>query len=757
MDLEEGMAMVKQTFEIGGMSCAACAASVEKVTSKLAGVQASSVNLLTNQMTIEYDQQQVTAEQIAARVQKAGFSAKLQRAADETQQTVAAQQGASPRQAGSVVAALVMAALLLAFAMGPMLIPGLPLPGILRADTHPVNAAIVQMLLAGGILMLGRRFFISGIKALIARAPTMDSLVALGSGSAYAYSVVLTLLISDAPHHVHHLYFESAGIVVALVMLGKYLEERSKQKTTGAIRKLMQLAPDTALVEQPDGSLHEIPSARVQPGAILLVRPGQRIALDGVVLTGESSVDESMLTGEAAPVPKRADSAVIGGSLNHDGALRMRVTRTGKDTVLEQIVRFMQEAQSKKAPISRLADQVSRVFVPVVLVIAVLSGIVWAALGKDMAFVMNVVMAILVIACPCAMGLATPTALMVGMGVGAQHGILIRNGEALEVAHRVHTVLLDKTGTVTRAQMAVASVQAAPGRTEEEIIALAAGLEAASSHPLASALVQEAKRRGLMVSAAGLHSVKNHPGMGMTAQMEKGEDIAVGNQPLMQQLGIEVAAFAAAAQQAQQRGETTVFIALAGQAAGLIGVADQIREGAAQAVAALNQLDIETVMLTGDRKAAAHHVAAAVGIGQVVSEVLPGDKAQVVERYKGQGKTVMMVGDGINDGPALVAADVGCAIGSGSDIALESADIVLMKSDPMDVVRAVRLSKATIRNIKQNLFWAFFYNILGIPVAAGLLYALGGPLMNPMLAGLAMAFSSVFVVTNALRLRRIKL
>ncbi len=750
--------MTKEIYLVDGMTCASCSSAVERVTRKLDGVEQSEVNLVMGTLDISYDESRVTPAMIIEKIGKAGYTARRRETetkgeAVEDRPDELEKLKAEGRQ---VRAALVLSALLLYAAMGPMLWPGIPMPDLFRSATHPVNAAMLQMLLTIPILWIGRRFYVHGFKALFHLNPTMDSLVALGSSASFLFSLAMTFLVSDNPHHIHHLYYESAGIVVALVMMGKHMESRSKLKTTEAIRKLMELAPDTALLVRENGAVTEVPTATVQPGDTLLVRPGSKVPLDGLVVKGESAVDESLLTGESMPVDKREGDELIGGSLNQQGALYMRVTRVGQETTLSRIVRFVQDAQGRKAPISGMADKVAAVFVPIVIGIAVISSLAWLLAGKDLSFAVSILTAVLVIACPCAMGLATPTAIVVGTGLGASHGILIRNGEALEKTHETTVVVFDKTGTVTSGKPAVSAVKAMEG-APGDLLARAAAAEQASQHPLAAAFIEKAQQEGRSLSDLKVSDFKNITGMGIEAAFEDGAVIALGNARLMESKGVSVAPLEAEATAMAGRGETPVYIALNGRLSALVSVADQMKENAADAVKELKDMGIRTVLLTGDNERTAATVGARLGVDEVIAGVLPEGKADVVSRLKEGGKKVLMVGDGINDSPALAAADVGLAIGNGSDIAIETADVVLMKSDIQDVPRAIRLSKKTIVNIKQNLFWAFIYNVIGIPIAAGLLYLLGGPLMNPMLAGLAMSLSSVFVVGNALRLKRAKI
>lgn len=749
--------MREETYDISGMHCAACSASVERVTRKLPGVERSDVNLTTEKMTIRYDETKVTPEQIVAKVEKAGFGctphAEKKEAAEQALQDAEAAELRHKQR--ELITAGVFSLVLLYVSMGQMLpfgLPALPLPDLFSMHTHPVNFAILQLLLTVPVLYCGRHFFTSGFKALVHGNPNMDSLVAIGSACSFAYSVVMTFLISDDPHaYVHNLYYESAAVVLTLVSLGKFLESRNMQKTKGAITALMRLSPDTAILAD---SGKEVPTKSLKNGDVVLVKPGARVPADGMVTQGESSVNEAMLTGESLPVEKTAGSEVIGGSVNLNGALYVQVTRTGEDTTLARIIRFVEDAQGKKAPISKTADKVAGVFVPVVMGIAVLAAVAWAIAGQPFAFVLRVFTSVLVIACPCALGLATPTAIMVGTGLGARHGILIRSGEILEITHSVDTVVLDKTGTVTKGEPAVTSV--VPYQCGgDTLLTVAAAVESVSAHPLAAAITAYASSQGLGALPKP-ESFENLSGKGLRAVLN-GETVLGGNRRLLEEAGVDVTPLLKEAERLSNQGQTPMFFAKGGVLLGLISVADSVKETSAAAIARMKELGIRTVLLTGDNHAAADHIGRLVGVDQVVAEVLPEEKAGVIQRLQAEGRKVMMVGDGINDAPALTQAEVGCAIGSGSDIAIESADIVLMRDDLQDVPRALRLSALTLRDIKQNLFWAFCYNTIGIPIAAGLLYLFGGPLLSPMFAGAAMSLSSVCVVGNALRLGRARL
>ena len=756
--LKGGTHMREEVYDISGMHCAACSASVEKVTRRLPGVERSDVNLVAERMTIVYDETQVTPEQIVAKVEKAGFGAKLHQ---EKQEAAPVQTGEDPeelelrRKERELIVSAIFSCALLYVSMGQMLpfgLPALPLPDLFSMHTHSMNFAVLQLMLAIPVLYCGRNFFINGFQALFHGNPNMDSLVAIGSACSFVYSVVMMFLITDDVHgHVHNLYYESSAVVLTLVSLGKFMESRNMKKTKSAITALMRLTPDTALLAD---SGKEVPTSSVKAGDVLLVKPGTRIPLDGVVTKGESSVNEAMLTGESLPVEKAEGSEVIGGSVNGNGVLYVQVTRTGDDSTLSRIIRFVEDAQGRKAPISKTADKVAGVFVPVVMGIALLAAVIWAIAGQPFSFVLRVFTSVLVIACPCALGLATPTAIMVGTGLGAKHGILIRSGEILEITHSVDTVVLDKTGTVTEGTPAVTEVL--PHRCEaSDLLSAAAAVEAVSAHPLATAITAYAQEHGYGGTARP-ESFENLSGRGLKAVLG-GETVLAGNRRLLEEHGVDVSSLVSDAERLSAQGQTPMYFAKGGTLLGLISVADPVKETSAAAIQKMRGQGIRTVLLTGDNRAAAEHIGSLVGVDEVIAEVLPEEKAGVVERLQSQGRKVMMVGDGINDAPALTAATVGCAIGSGSDIAIESADIVLMRSDLQDVPRAIRLSRLTLRDIKQNLFWAFCYNTIGIPIAAGLLFAFGGPLLSPMFAGAAMSLSSVCVVGNALRLGRAKL
>lgn len=747
------LAVNKKDITIGveGMTCASCSSSIERVTRKIPGVYSSEVNLATNKAHVVYDPTLVKVTDIKNAITKAGFTPKDIH--EETAQVAIKKEKDSLKKSWNrLMISIVIAIPLLYISMGHMIPIKLPLPGFLDMDKNPLNFSLAQLVLTTLILINGRKFYTVGFKTLFKGHPNMDSLVAIGTGSAYLYSLVMTIGIPKNPMNAHHLYYESAAIVVTLIMLGKYMESRSKGKTSEAIKKLMELAPDTAILLR-DGQETEVGIDEVAQGDILLVKPGAKIPLDGDLINGFSSVDESMLTGESIPVEKNVGDSVIGGSINFNGVMQIKVTHVGADTTLSKIIKMIEDAQGKKAPISKLADTVAGYFVPTVIGIAILASLIWFLTGQELSFVLTIFVSVLVIACPCALGLATPTAIMVGTGIGANNGILIKSGEALETTHKVDVVVLDKTGTITEGKPKVIDV-ISEKLPKDELLRIAASCEASSEHPLGLAIVEAAKEKGLKLES--LSYFNSITGKGIEAKIGE-QDILIGNAKMVEQAGIGLGGYHGQSQEIAQKGQTPMFIIIDGEPAGIISVADTIKEHSVEAIDQLKSIGVKVYMLTGDNKLTAKNIGDQVHVDEVISEVLPEDKAAVVKRLQEEGHHVMMVGDGINDAPALVQADIGSAIGNGSDIALESSDVVLMKSDLRDVYKAIKLSRATIRNIKQNLFWAFFYNSLGIPIAAGLLHAFGGPLLNPMLAGLAMSFSSVSVVGNALRLKRLKL
>lgn len=739
---------MEQKFKITGMTCAACSARVENVTKKLTGVASASVNLLAGTMVAHFDETQIAPDAIIRAVQASGYGAELFEAQPPQEQA----QTHDPVLHGMKVRLWVSFPFLLAImylSMGHMV--GLPLPHFLHGTEHALRLALAELLLTLPVLIVNRAFFIKGTKTLLHGAPNMDSLIAVGSGAAFLYGVIVTVRIAlslragdleRTAHYAGQLYYESAAMILALVTLGKYFEAKSKQKTGDAIRGLMALTPQTATVER-DGSATEVPIDEVSVGDVILVRAGTRIPVDGTVLFGESDVDESALTGESKAAHKEAGSTVAAATVNQTGFLRICADKVGKDTTLSQMIRLVEEAGSSKAPIARLADRVAGVFVPVVMGIALLTAVVWLLLGKSFELALNNAISVLVISCPCALGLATPVAIMVGTGQGAKNGVLIRSAEALETLHSVDTVVLDKTGTLTEGKPSVVALQPEAGY-ETKLLAYTASLEHASSHPLAKAVTTYAEGKAELYPVADFSEI---PGRGVEGTLD-GVKYFAGNRKLMQMQNIPVLE--------EEAGRTVLYCGDEnGCYLGSIQFADAVKATSANAVKAMRAMGLSVVMLTGDNRATAEGVARELGIDRVISEVLPTEKEAEISRLQAEGRTVAMVGDGINDAPSLVRAEVGIAIGAGTDIALDAADIVLMRSDPQDIVTAISLSKAVIRNIKMNLFWAFFYNTLGIPVAAGVLYPLGVTL-SPMIGAAAMSFSSVCVVGNALRLRNFK-
>lgn len=733
--------MKQEQYNISGMSCAACSSSVQRVVSRLDGVESCEVNLITGKMTVNFDESKTGEPDFIRVVEKAGFGISPDKPQEEKQEKKE-KSGLAP-----LIISAVLSAVLLYISMGQMLTEHLPVPFFMNMHSSPWGFALTQLLLCIPVMFLGKKFFTSGIPLLLRGHPNMDSLVAVGAGASFIYSVVMTYMIPYDAHAVHNLYYESVAVVITLVALGKHMERRSMKKTASAVKKLMELSPDTASVLR-DGKEYTVPTAEVGVGETLLIKAGAKIPLDGVVTKGDSSADEAMLTGESLPVPKTVGSEVIGGSINLNGVIYVKVTRVGGDTALSKIIKFVEDAQSKKAPISKTADKVAGVFVPAVIAIAVISAAAWLIAGKDISFALKVFTSVLVIACPCALGLATPTAVMVGTGLGATNGILIRNGEILEITHKVRVVIFDKTGTVTVGKPTVTDVVS---DNKKLLLETAAAVEALSNHPLAKAVTEYAAENGFN-TALRPESAQNISGKGIKALLE-GREILLGSAVFLHKNGADTSEYDSKTKKLSSEGKSLIFTAIDKKTAGIIAVADKLKETSSEAFDRLRKLGVKTVILSGDNKACAEYIGKSLGADEIYSEVLPEQKALIVSQIREKYGTVMMAGDGINDAPALAEADIGCAVASGSDIAIESADIVLMKSDPNDIPRAIRLSRLTLNNIKENLFWAFCYNTVCIPVAAGLLYAFGGPLLSPMLAGLAMSLSSVFVVGNALRLR----
>lgn len=738
--------MMTEQFAVTGMTCAACSAHVEKAVSKLSGVQSAPVNLMLGSMTVTYDEKAVTEGDIIAAVEAAGYGASPASQTDQGQLR-RDQDAALRRRKKHLIWSVVFLVPLFYLSMGHMM--GLPLPQVLHM--HPLLLACLQLALVIPILILNRNYFTVGFSRLVKLSPNMDSLVAVGAAAGLVYSLIeMGLLAAGQVSGMPDLYFESAGMILTLVTVGKYLEERSRGKTTGAISALLALAPESAVVRR-QGQELTIPTEEIVAGDTVIVRQGGRIPVDGVITDGHAAVDESAITGESLPVEKVPGDAVTSATVTSSGYLELRATRVGGDTTLSQIIRLMEEAASSKAPISRLADRISGIFVPAVMAISLTAALLWAFVGgMDVRFCLSIAIAVLVISCPCALGLATPVAIMVGTGQAAQQGILIKSAESLELLHKVQTVVLDKTGTVTMGQPRVTDILCAPGVTEEELLCVAASAEKPSEHPLAHAIVEESQARHIpLCPVSGFRSV---PGGGIQATLS-GEAVLAGNAGYLAQNGVSLAAMEADAHRLAEDGKTPLFFAESGRLLGCVAVADVVKPDSAKAIAALRRMGRRVVLLTGDNQRTANAIARQIGVDQVIAQVLPQDKAKCVAQLQQQGQRVAMVGDGVNDAPALAQADVGLAIGAGTDIAIESADVVLMKSSLLDIPAAMDLSRAVLRNIKQNLFWAFFYNSIGIPVAAGVLYPALHLTLNPMLAATAMSLSSVCVVSNALRLR----
>jgi len=747
---------VRLDLSISGMNCAACSTRIEKVLSTKPGVLSVAINLATESGTVVYAKSAINQRQIREVISGLGFAARPMSAQqDHFEKKRAATVARLAAMKKKLVLSMLLAIPLFTLSMGEMM--GLPLPDILSPHSHPANFASVQFLLVLAIMFLGRNFYLLGIPALLRRVPNMDSLIAVGTGAAFIYStwnLIEIYLGVDVHIKVMDLYFESAGVLIALVSLGKYMETRSKSHTSDAIAKLMQLTPETALLLEGEEQ-KEIPAEEIETDDILLVRPGDRIPVDGLVIKGRTVVDESMLTGESLPVTKEEGDTVIGGTLNKNGVLHVRAQQVGQDTMLSRIVRLVQDAQGSKAPIAGMADRISLYFVPVVMVFAVLTGLTWYfSGGADFSTSLRFFIAVMVIACPCAMGLATPTSIMVGTGRGAQLGVLIKGGESLEMAEKTEVVVFDKTGTLTHGRPRLTDfITISEASDEDELLLLAASCEQSSEHPLAEALVAGAVERGLQPVQPQLFEAIL--GKGIRGRVQ-GRKILLGNKQLLEGDGLGVSAMEGSAAELSAQGKTVLFLAVDGSLAAVLGIADTLKAEVPAAISRMQEMGLRLIMLTGDHEITARAIAGQAGIDEVIAGVLPEKKADVIADLQARGKKVAMVGDGINDAPALARADVGIAMGTGIDIAIESGDIVIMQGNLDGVITALRLSRAVMRNIRQNLFWAFAYNVVGIPVAAGLLTLFGGPSLNPMIAGAAMALSSVSVVSNALRLRFFK-
>lgn len=731
-------------YKIEGMTCTACASRVEKVTNKMPGVENAVVNFATEKLSISFDADRVTFGEVKATVEKAGY--KLIREED-TVKNEGKKVTEQSKLLKRLILSLVFTVPLLIITMGHMV--GMPLPEIIDPMINPFNFAIIQLVLTIPVVLTGCKFYSIGFKNLFKLSPNMDSLIAIGTSAAFIYSLYGTyeIYMGDA-HFAMMLYYEAAATILALITLGKYLEAVSKGKTSQAIKKLMGLAPKTATIVR-NGKEIVLTIDEVIVGDIVIVKPGEKLPVDGEVVEGNTSVDEAMLTGESIPVEKTVGSKVIGASINKTGFIKYKATKVGKDTALAQIIKLVEDAQGSKAPIAKMADIISSYFVPIVIGLAIFASIAWLIAGETGTFSLTIFIAVLVIACPCALGLATPTAIMVGTGKGAEYGVLIKGGEALEVTHQIDTIVFDKTGTITEGKPVVTDI-VTKNISKDDLLILAASSEKGSEHPLGEAIVKGAEEKNLELKE--ISNFNAIPGHGIQVEIE-GKTILLGNKKLMVENSIEIGDLGNESDRLANEGKTPMYIAIDNKLEGIIAVADTVKASSNEAIENLHKMGIKVAMITGDNKKTADAIAKQVGIDIVLSEVLPEDKASEVKKLQEKGSKVAMVGDGINDAPALAQADIGIAIGTGTDVAIESANIVLMKGDLRDVSTAIKLSKATIRNIKQNLFWAFGYNVLGIPVAMGLLHVFGGPLLNPMIAAAAMSLSSVSVLTNALRLR----
>lgn len=739
-----------KSIKIGGMTCAACSKAVERVVKKLDGTISANVNLATEKLTVEFEKEKTSLSEIKKAIEKSGYKV-LNNKEENIDEDKTRKEKERKALFKRFIYSVIFTVPLLIISMGSMM--GLKLPNIIDPMKNSFNFALVQFILTTIVIIIGNKFFKVGFKSLVKGSPNMDSLISIGSLASYLYSVYAMIEIYNGNSHAVHdkLYFESAATILTLITLGKYLETKTKGKTSEAIKKLMGLSPKTATIEK-DGKEISISIDDVEVGDIIIVKPGEKLPVDGVVISGMTSIDESMLTGESIPVEKVEGSKVIGASINKNGLIKYKATKVGSDTTLSQIIKLVEEAQGSKAPIARLADVVSGYFVPIVIILALVSSIGWYIYERDFIFSLTIFTSVLVIACPCALGLATPTAIMVGTGKGAELGVLFKNGTALEETHKIQTVVFDKTGTITEGKPKVTDI-INYGIEEDELLAIAASSEKGSEHPLGEAIVLEAENR--KVKFRELESFKAISGKGITCTIEN-KEIILGNDKLMSAYNIDIEKSNEAYNKLANEGKTPMFIAVNGELGGMIAVADTVKPSSKKAIERLHSMGIKVAMLTGDNKVTANAIAKEVNIDVVISDVLPNEKSNVIESFQKENRKVAMVGDGINDAPALAKADIGIAIGSGTDVAIESADVVLMKSDLEDVAIAIKLSKKTIANIKENLFWAFGYNTLGIPIAMGILHVFGGPLLNPMLAALAMSFSSVSVLLNALRLKGFK-
>lgn len=733
-------------LKVEGMTCSACANRVERVTKKADGVMSSSVNFATEKLNITFDEDKINIYKIKEIVQKSGYNLVIDEKKDIAEKKIPEYKKLWYR----FILSIIFTVPLLIVSMGHMV--GMHLPEIIDPMINPMNFAITQLILTIPVMLFGYRFYIIGFKNLFKLSPNMDSLIAIGTSAAVIYGFFAIYKIATGNHdYAMHLYFESAAVILTLITLGKYLEAVSKGKTSEAIKKLMGLAPKTANIIRNNNEM-VVPIEEVMVGDIVIVKPGEKLPVDGEVVEGSTSIDESMLTGESLPVEKKIGSKVVGASINKSGFIKYRATKVGDDTALAQIIKLVEDAQGTKAPIAKLADVISAYFVPTVISLAIIAALGWYISGESTVFALTIFISVLVIACPCALGLATPTAIMVGTGKGAENGVLIKGGEALETAYKIETIVFDKTGTITEGKPKVTDI-ITKNLSDDEILILAASAEKGSEHPLGEAIVRAAEEKNL--NFKNIEEFKAIAGHGIEVKIED-KVILLGNKKLMLDRNIDLDNFEEKSNKLAEEGKTPMFLSINNNLEGIVAVADTVKENSKKAIDAIHKMGIKVAMITGDNERTAKAIAKEVGIDIVLAEVLPEDKANEVKKLQEGNKKVAMVGDGINDAPALVQADVGIAIGSGTDVAMESADIVLMRSDLLDVIKAIQLSKATINNIKENLFWAFAYNVLGIPVAMGVLHIFGGPLLNPMIAAGAMSLSSVSVLLNALRLRNFK-
>lgn len=746
--------MNKDIISIGGMTCAACANRIEKGIGKLDGVVNANVNFATEKLTVQYNKKDITLLEIENAIAKIGYQVLENKINMIDEDKIRKEKEIKTLWIKFIISAIFSVPLLY-IAMVPMIsFIRLPFPGGLDPMQFPLIYALIELMLVIPVIGVGYKFYTVGFKSLIQRSPNMDSLIAIGTTAAVIYSIYNTYLIAMGNFElVESLYYETAGIIITLILLGKSLESVSKGKTSEAIKKLMGLAPKTAIILN-NGEEMEVPIDEVKLDDIVVVKPGTKLPVDGVIVDGYASIDESMLTGESMPVDKKINDPVYAASINMNGLIKLKTTKIGANTALAQIIKLVEEAQGSKAPIAKMADIVSGYFVPIVCFIAIIASILWFTFTNgDLEFALTIFISILVIACPCALGLATPTAIMVGTGKGAENGILIKSGEALETTYKINTIVFDKTGTITEGKPKVTDIIAISGIKEEKLLQLAASAEKGSEHPLGQAIVNEAIAKKMPLLELNDFNVLT--GFGIETNID-GQNVLVGNLKLMNKFNILIDELDDSFDELADEGKTPMYIAVDSELIGIIAVADVVKESSKKAIEKLHKMKIEVAMITGDNKKTANFIAEQVGIDVVLAEVLPQDKANEVKKLQAKDKKVAMVGDGINDAPALAQADIGIAIGNGTDVAIESADIVLMRSDLIDVPTAIELSKKTIRNIKENLFWAFGYNVIGIPVAAGILYLFGGPLLNPIFAAIAMSLSSVSVLTNALRLKRFK-